>query len=304
MASCITKRNVGFSLLSILAMWMMYSPLNDLLSSGAQSDYYSHIPLIPLASGYSIYLRRKGIFRDSKYSHGIGFAVTALGVLIYEYGKHQSHWLTPDDCSSLMICSGVVFWGGGFIFFFGTKAARMAIFPLLFLAFMIPVPRMLMDKVIYLLLYGSTEVTYILFGLTGIPVSREGFVFQLPGISIEIAKQCSGIRSSLALLIAGVLAAHLFLKSKWKKALMICSILPIAILKNGIRIVTLSALAIYVDEKFITQSFLHKSGGFVFFLPALGILGLILWGLRRTEVEDRGTRETKEGGHGDTEARR
>ena len=85
---------------------------------------------------------------------------------------------------------------------------------------------------------------------------------------------------------------------------MICSILPIAILKNGIRIVTLSALAIYVDEKFITQSFLHKSGGFVFFLPALGILGLILWGLRRTEVEDRGTRETKEGGHGDTEARR
>ncbi len=37
------------------------------------------------------------------------------------------------------------------------------------------------------------------------------------------------------------------------------------------------------DEKFITQGFLHKSGGFVFFLPALGLLGLILLGLRKWE---------------------
>jgi exosortase len=104
---------------------------------------------------------------------------------------------------------------------------------------------------------------------------------------MEIAKQCSGIRSSLALFITGILAAHFFLKSSWKKAIFILSIIPIAILKNGIRIVTLSLLAIYVDERFLTQGFLHKSGGFIFFAPALTLLGLLLWGLRKSEGENR-----------------
>lgn len=283
MITHINKRNVLFFLLSIGGIWMVYSPLNDLLRSATQSEYYSHIPLIPLASGYLIYLRRKAIFKDSKYSHPIGLPLIVVGVLLYGFGRHQSDKLNLDDYSSLMVFSVLVFWIGGFILIFGTRVFRIAIFPLLFLAFMIPIPSILMDEVISFLLIGSAEVTQQIFKLTGIPFSREGVIFHLPGISVEIARQCSGIRSSLALLITGFLAAHLFLKSGWKKAIFIFSILPIAILKNGIRIVTLSILAVYVDEKFITQGFLHRSGGFVFFLPALALLGLVLWGLRKSE---------------------
>jgi hypothetical protein len=46
---------------------------------------------------------------------------------------------------------------------------------------------------------------------------------------------------------------------------------------------TLSLLAIYVDTKFITDSFLHHSGGFLFYLPALGLLGGLLWWFRKAE---------------------
>ena len=279
----INRRNVLFFLLSIVTVGMVYSPLNDLLSSATQGDYYSHIPLIPLASGYLIFLRREGIFKDLKYSHSLGFSVIAVGILLYELGRRQRDGLIPNDYSSLMVFSVVVFWAGGFILCFGAQAARVAIFPLLFLAFMIPAPRMLMDRIIYLLLIGSVEVTSMLFALTGMPVSREGFVFQLPGISVEIAKQCSGIRSSMALLITGVLAAHFFLKLAWNRAILIFAVFPIAILKNGIRIVAISTMAVYVDEKFITQGFLHKSGGFVFYLPALSLLGLVLWVLKKSE---------------------
>jgi exosortase/archaeosortase family protein len=102
-------------------------------------------------------------------------------------------------------------------------------------------------------------------------------------MSIQVAKECSGIRSSLGLFITGILAGHLFLKTGWKKFVLVLFVFPITVLKNGIRIVTLSSLAIYVDEKFITQSFLHKSGGFIFYIPALFLLGLILWWLRKTE---------------------
>jgi exosortase len=159
----------------------------------------------------------------------------------------------------------------------------MGIFPLLFLIFMIPIPSVLMEKIISALLAGSTAATHMLFTLSGMPFLKERSVFHLPGMSIEVAKQCSGIRSSLGLFITGILAGHLFLRTGWKKFILVLFVFPITVLKNGIRIVTLSSLAVYVDEKFITQSFLHRSGGFVFYIPALFLLGIVVWWLRKSE---------------------
>jgi exosortase/archaeosortase family protein len=102
-------------------------------------------------------------------------------------------------------------------------------------------------------------------------------------MSIEVAKECSGIRSSLGLFITAILGGYLFLRTGWKNVILALFVFPITVFKNGIRIVTLSALAIHVDEKFITQSFLHRSGGFLFYIPALLLLGIVLWRLRKSE---------------------
>jgi len=48
------------------------------------------------------------------------------------------------------------------------------------------------------------------------------------------------------------------------------------------RIVTLSLLGIYVDQR-ILYGELHKSGGIPFFIVALAMLAPILWILRRSE---------------------
>ena len=50
---------------------------------------------------------------------------------------------------------------------------------------------------------------------------------------------------------------------------LVCSILPITILKNGMRITTLSILAVYVDPSWITDSWLHSAGGIPFFIISL-----------------------------------
>ena len=42
---------------------------------------------------------------------------------------------------------------------------------------------------------------------------RHGTVFELPGIVLQVAQECSGIRSSWVLLITSLLASHLFLKN-------------------------------------------------------------------------------------------
>jgi exosortase len=283
LVSLLTKRNILFALLTIVAGGMIYTPLRDLLENPVRSEYYSHILLIPVVSGFFLFMGRKEIFSNPKYYHSIGIPLLIIGVLLYVLGWSRGQSLNQNDYASLIAFSVILFWIGGFILLYGTQAFRSALFPLLFLAFMIPIPSALMEKTISVLLAGSTAASHILFKLTGIPFFKEGSVFQLPGMSIQVAKECSGIRSSLGLLITGILAGHLFLRTGWKKFVLILFVYPITVLKNGIRIVTLSSLAVYVDERFITQSFLHRSGGFLFYIPALLLLGIILWMLRKTE---------------------
>lgn len=249
-----------FLSLTFVAMWMVYPPLRDLLTSPTHTDYYSHIMLIPLVSGLLIYSGRKTIFTDPRYSCAMGAPILLIGSLIYLIGWYRGHQLNQNDYSALLTFSGILFWIGDFILFYGMQAFRTTVFPVLFLAFMIPIPSLLMDRIIYLLLVGSNEVTYMLFGVIGIPFLQDGFTFHLPGVSIEVAKECSGIRSSLGLFITSILAGHLFLRRGWEKFILAIFVFPVAVLKNGIRIVTLSLLAIYVDEKFLTHSFLHHSG--------------------------------------------
>jgi exosortase len=269
-----------FAVFSLAAIICSYQPLKELMSGG-RSDYYSHILLIPFVSAYFLIIDRKQIFDNVSYRWITGALTTCIGLFIYLLAWWQKQWLGVNDFASLTTFASIAIIWAGFILFFGRKAAMSASFPLLFLLFAIPVPTVLLDWFIYVLQVGSTEVTQWLFDLTRTPYFREGFVYQLPNITIEVAKECSGIRSSLALLITGVLAGHLFLRSGWKTTILLISMLPITILKNGIRILTLSLLAIHVDTKFITDSFLHHSGGFIFYLPALALMALMIWVLRK-----------------------
>ena len=182
-----------------------------------------------------------------------------------------------------MTLAAYLVWVSGFIFSFGYKAFKKTLFPNLFLLFIIPIPTIILDEFIFYLQSGSAEVVEGMFGLLGLSFVRDGFVFQLPGVTIEVAKQCSGIRSTLALVITCVLASHIFLRGTWQRLLLILCIFPVTVIKNGIRIVTLTLLGMYVDMGFLTGGFLHKSGGFVFFIPALLLIGVIIWGLRRSE---------------------
>jgi exosortase len=266
-----------------VAILMVFGPLRGLVTSSESMEYYSHIMLIPFVSGYFFYLKRKELSPKKEYTFGPGIVVAVIGITLYFIGKNLRGMLNENDYCSLIVFSGLVFWVGAFILVYGTRGLSTASFPLLFLLFLIPIPSVLMEKIIYGLQVGSVKATELLLALSGVPFMREGFIFHLPGINIEVAKQCSGIRSSLALFITAIFAGHLFLRGGWKKVILALSVFPITVFKNGIRITTLSLLGVYVDKKFITQSLLHSSGGYFFFIPALVLLGIVLWFLRKRE---------------------
>jgi exosortase len=241
----------------------------------------SHLPLIPLVSMGLLWLDRADIFRESRLALVPGSVLILIGVAIMALAEVTIASDNPNRLT-VQMAAIVVAAVGGFIACYGPVAARAALFPLAFLLFMVPFPPRLLEGAIEILKVGSTEVVDGLFALTRTTYHRDGFVFSLPTLTIEVADECSGIRSSIALLLTSVLAGHMFLRTGWKRATLVAVVLPITIVKNGIRIVALSLLSIYVDPGFI-EGRLHHEGGLVFFLLALALFAPVLGLLCRSE---------------------
>ena len=280
--SASTTRSVCFAFLVAVTLAVFSAPLTMLIRFSFQQEHYSHIILIPLISAFLLIRERQRIFPhlETRWREGLGLLFA--GALLYSFGQRHSAAASENDQLSLAMFAVIVLWLGAFVLCYGLRAFRLGLFPLLFLFLMVPLPDFLLNRVIVWLQTGSAEVSYAVFELVGVPIFRTGFIFSLPGVTIEVAKECSGIRSSLALLITSLLAGHLFLRSAWTKILLLLAALPLLIIKNGIRIVTLSLLSVYVDPSFLTGR-LHQQGGAVFFLIALVLLAPVLRFLAKVE---------------------
>jgi exosortase C (VPDSG-CTERM-specific) len=264
-------------------------PLLGLANYAAHSALHSYILLVPLVSAYLLYLRRDQL--PKKYGTdlplGIGLLACGLGLFLF------AHWLgfagrTPADnyyfvllALSFLCCLAA----GGF-FFFGRDWMGAAAFPLTYLIFMVPMPDAMADALETASKYASAEVANVLFHLSGTPLVRAGVVFQLPNITIEVAQECSGIRSSWVLLMTSILAANLFLKTSWRRFALVAFVIPLAILRNGFRILVIGLLCVNVGPQMI-HSVIHRRGGPVFFALSLIPLFALLWWLRKGETRAR-----------------
>ena len=280
--SGITTHHRGFLLFGILSLVLFWSPLAVLANLVAHDERYSYIAVVPFVSLCLIYLARKRIFRDPRPALRAGISPLAGGLVLYAAIRVAGPRFSPAIALSLAAAALVLVWIGAFVICYGVKPWKAAIFPLLFLALIIPPPPVVLRDAVTWLQRGSAEMSYILFKLFGVPVLRQGFTFSLPGLDIEIAQQCSGLRSSLSLFLTSVLAGHLVLHSAWKKVCFSLFSIPIVIFKNALRIVVLSVLGAYVDRDILFGT-LHRSSGLLFSPLALGALGYLLLLLYRSE---------------------
>lgn len=271
---------------SILAAWLavcflvFWKPCIALAHHAMHNDNASHILLIPFIVAWLVYRdRKKMVPRSLDLAAALWFAVPA--VLLFVIVLRHS-FVDGSISLALLILALVLFITAGFSALFGRDSLRSAWFSMAFLLFLVPFPQSLLSRVIFLLQTGSAAVAEILFDWSGAPVLREGFVFHLPNMSIEVAQECSGIRSSIALLVLALLVAHLSFSRLWKKALFVIAGLLMMVVKNGVRITTLTLLANYIDPSFLYGR-LHREGGIVFFLIGLALLWPVYWWLRRGE---------------------
>lgn len=282
MTASTARKTIVFAGAAAVAVVIATGPLLQLMRQGPNRNYYTHIPLVPLISAYVLFKRRKHIAVEAAGSGAVGTGIAALGVILIVIDL-MFH-LGPVPHAELRVGGAILITIGTFLGLFGATALRKTLFPFLFLGFTIPLPLGWMHCIVAAMVTGSAAFTSVLFMALGVPFVQSGPLFHLPAIDILVAEACSGIRSSLALVITCVLAGQLFLRSRWKKIALVVAVVPITVMKNAIRIVTLYLLSYFIDIRIIEGGFLHRSGGFIFFGLGLAMLAFVLWVLTSPRV--------------------
>jgi exosortase C (VPDSG-CTERM-specific) len=260
-----------------------------LISYVAGSQLHSYILLVPFVSAYLLYLRRDKLPKNQSTDLPLALvSLTAgLGLLAFTHSLDSAGPVPANsDRIVLLTLSFLCCLAAGGFFFFGRDWMRAAAFPLAYLIFMVPMPDAMADALEMASKSAAAEVANVFFQLSGTPFLRAGPVFQLPNITIEVAKECSGIRSSWVLFMTSILAANLFLKTPWRRFALVAFVIPLGILRNGFRILVIGLLCVNVGPQMI-HSIIHRRGGPVFFVLSLVPLLLMLWWLRRGDVRTR-----------------
>lgn len=176
--------------------------------------------------------------------------------------------------------------------FFGRDTAKRMLFPAAFLLFCIPLATYLDVVTVHLRLF-STSLAYAILKGVGAEVERVGTtISSLNGsFAIDIAAPCSGLRSIFALLALTAGYAY-FNQPTWlRRGALFAFAIPLAVLGNVMRILTICLVGTYASEEFAT-GFYHDYSGYVVFLVAIALMVAIgeiitrLAGKRKTVPKD------------------
>ena len=276
----VTRQFASFWLLWLFFSALWWRQLFATFGLAVHQDEFTHILLILPISAALIGLECKAWKQTAAWNLRAGLSLAALGVVI---ALASRWWLAaPDVKLSANMLALVILWIASFVICFGTRAASVVTFALCFLFWMVPIPEFLLLRVAQMWQRGSAFAASLLFSAVGVPCTQDGIFLSIPDLNLEVARECSSLRSSLMLIVTTMVLAHLFLRTPWRKALAILVAVPLSIAKNGLRIFVIGMLTTRVDPSFMTGR-LHHKGGIVFFLIALAAILLLIWILRKTE---------------------
>jgi exosortase C (VPDSG-CTERM-specific) len=259
------------------------------VSFAAGSSLYSHILLIPLVSGAFVWMRRADLPAGSVVGRKWAAAPVAMAIGLlagYWFLRWRGVAMEEEDALAWIISAFYLFVVGSLLYTFGSAVLGRLLFPVGLLVFIIPFPVAVREGIEFLLQHTSAVVAHWFFALCGTPVYREGVFLQLPGQQLNVAPECSGMRSTLALFITSLVAAQLFLDATWKRTVLAILVVVLGIVRNAFRILVIGQLCLYYGPVML-DSYIHRRGGPIFFALSLVPLLLALWLLRRGSMRKR-----------------
>jgi exosortase len=276
-----------FFLLAIsLVLWQQ--PLAASLHLALVSDAHTHILLILPLSLALIFIRIRDVVPMVAVGRWTGAILLGAALLIRGLTVWNQGRVSYGNGLSLAMFALVVWWIGCILICYGVKMFRTLLFPLSFLFLLVPFPERMLDWITQTLQYQSAAAAELLFHAARVPVTRDGVFLSIPGLDIEVARECSSIRSSTILIVVTLVLAHLFLRTRWRQVLLVAIAIPLSVAKNAGRIFTIAELGTRVDSGYLNGR-LHHNGGILFLGLAVFVMIGLLWLLGSGEVRVAGT---------------
>jgi len=226
---------------------------------------YSHGFLVPVISGFIVWKKRHELqIKVKPFSAGLVVLASGLFIYVISFFLRAQFGLA---ISFLIVISGLI------LYLYGTEAMHSLLFPVCFLVFGIPLP--FLPGITNFLQSFSAHYSSLVIGMMGIPVSTIGAEIHMEKSFFVIGAPCSGMHTLIALLaLAAIFAYFIRCPSSspvYRKSLIFIAALPIALVANISRIVSILLIAnSYGSEA--AMRFFHDFSSIVLFAIAFGCL--------------------------------
>ena len=259
---------VGLEWLPVLAgLLILYVPtFYGAATSFWQSDENAHGPIILAIIVWLIWRGRVELsVANARRVPATGLGLLVFGLLLYVLGRYQ-------DISLIEIGALAPILAGILLAMCGWPALRAFWFPILFVAFMLPLPGFFVDALTGLLKQYVSQIAEQLLYAAGYPIARNGVMLTIGQYQLLVADACSGLHTMFSLSALGLLFLYLTARaSLLHNAIILVSILPIAFAANVVRVLALILITYYFGDA-AGQGFLHGAAGMVLLIVALVVL--------------------------------
>lgn len=223
----------------------------------------AHGPIV-LATGLWL-LHYDGLFREpaagSRRPWPIA-AAFAASLATYVFGRaYDFISLEAFGLYGVALCVGC--------FTIGGRAMLRHLVPLLYLGFLIPVPGWVIDTLTAPLQLLVSHVATGLLSALGYPIERQGVALFIAQYQLLVEDACAGMNSLVGLAAISLFYIYVLHRASLRyAALLVCLILPIAVVVNILRVIALVLITYYFGDA-AAQGFLHGTTGLVLFTLAL-----------------------------------
>lgn len=251
-----------------------------------QVQDWGHTLLIPVISGYFVYLQRDRLAALTFRPSFVGFGILLAGIAVYSLAAFGPPAVQHHNVRGFGVGIAMI---GSAIAVFGWTACRYLWFPWAYwLVFGQAVSERLMARVTERLQDWSAIGADLLLNTIGLDTDRIGNVLTLhlsDGTShpLNVAEACSGMRTLMAFLAIGVAMAAIGLPRWWQRVLLVIAGIPISLFVNVLRVASLGLLSV-VDPGFSTGEF-HSMVGLVWLVPAFLLFLGAMWVIRNLVVD-------------------
>lgn len=252
----------GFVLILFIAAYL--PALQILTAKWLKSEEYSHAFIMVPIIFYIIWTRKKELSESVATSSALGLMIIISSLVFYLF----SLFTQVDTIILLSMFLTII---GILLYLTGFRGLKLLATPLLLSLMLIPIPDQLYISLTFPLQLKVSEISELLLRRFHVPMLREGNVMNIPHMAFEVVEACSGLRSVVALLTLSVITGYFTLTRFPSKAILFLASVPVAILVNIIRVVSMILLYHFFRLN-LSEGLWHTISGLVVFLVAMIIL--------------------------------